>query len=131
MEHHKFSKRSEDNLKGVNPDLVRVVRRALVLSPIDFGIIEGLRTKERQRKLVASGASQTMNSRHIGGFAIDFLAYPTPTGSWDFKYYKQIADAFKQAAAELGVPIEWGGDWRTLRDGPHIQLTHDKYPDVK
>lgn len=128
MSNFKFSQRSENNLKGVNPDLVKIVRRALQLSPVDFGITEGLRTVERQRQLVAAGKSQTMNSRHISGHAVDVFAYPTSTGSWEWKYYEQIATAFKQAAKELNIPVEWGGDWKTLKDGPHFQLPHAKYP---
>lgn len=128
MSNFKFSQRSENNLKGVNPDLVKIVRRALQLSPVDFGITEGLRTVERQRQLVAAGKSQTMNSRHITGHAVDVFAYPTSAGSWEWKYYEQIATAFKQAAKELNIPVEWGGDWKTLKDGPHFQLPHAKYP---
>lgn len=128
MSNFKFSQRSENNLKGVNPDLVKIVRRALQLSPVDFGITEGLRTVERQRQLVAVGKSQTMNSRHISGHAVDVFAYPTSAGSWEWKYYEQIATAFKQAAKELNIPVEWGGDWKTLKDGPHFQLPHAKYP---
>src|SRR5699024_250994 len=128
MSNFKFSQRSENNLKGVNPDLVKIVRRALQLSPVDFGITEGLRTVERQRQLVAAGKSQTMNSRHISGHAVDVFAYPTSAGSWEWKYYEQIATAFKQAAKELDSPVEWGGDWKTLKDGPHFQLPHAKYP---
>ncbi|WP_233466568.1 M15 family metallopeptidase [Enterobacter asburiae] len=125
---YKFSQRSEKNLVGVNPDLVKVVRRALELSPVDFGITEGLRTIERQKQLVAEGKSQTMNSRHITGHAVDVYAYPTPAGSWDMTYYRQIADAFKAASIELKIPVEWGGDWKSLKDGPHMQLPFDKYP---
>lgn len=128
MSNFTFSQRSENNLKGVNPDLVKIVRRALQLSPVDFGITEGLRTVERQRQLVAAGKSQTMNSRHISGHAVDVFAYPTSAGSWEWKYYEQIATAFKQAAKELNIPVEWGGDWKTLKDGPHFQLPHAKYP---
>lgn len=128
MSNFKFSQRSENNLKGVNPDLVKIVRRALLLSPVDFGITEGLRTVERQRQLVAAGKSQKMNSRHISGHAVDVFAYPTSAGSWEWKYYEQIATAFKQAAKELNIPVEWGGDWETLKDGPHFQLPQAKYP---
>ncbi len=128
MSNFKFSQRSENNMKGVNSDLVKIVRRALQLSPVDFGITEGLRTVERQRQLVAAGKSQTMNSRHITGHAVDVFAYPTSAGSWEWKYYEQIATAFKQAAKELNIPVEWGGDWKTLKDGPHFQLPHAKYP---
>ena len=124
----KFSQRSENNLRGVHPDLVKVVRLALELSPVDFGITEGLRTVERQKQLVAEGKSQTMNSRHISGHAVDVFAYPTPAGSWDWQYYQQISQAFKQAGKNLGIPVEWGGDWKTLKDGPHFQLPYANYP---
>lgn len=112
----------------MHPDLVKVVRLALELSPVDFGITEGLRTVERQKQLVAEGKSQTMNSRHISGHAVDVFAYPTPAGSWDWQYYQQISRAFKQAGKNLGIPVEWGGDWKTLKDGPHFQLPYADYP---
>lgn len=124
----KFSQRSENNLRGVHPDLVKVARLALELSPVDFGITEGLRTVERQKQLVAEGKSQTMNSRHISGHAVDVFAYPTPAGSWDWQYYQQISQAFKQAGKNMGIPVEWGGDWKTLKDGPHFQLPYADYP---
>ncbi|HAP0139733.1 TPA: M15 family metallopeptidase [Escherichia coli] len=118
----RFSNRSEKNLQGVKPQLVAVVRRALELSEVDFGITEGLRTKERQKQLVAEGRSQTMNSRHLTGDAVDVVAYVGGNVSWDWPLYGKIAQAFKQAAEELNTPVEWGGDWKTLKDGPHFQL---------
>lgn len=123
-----FGSASEKNLQGVHPDLVQLARAALALSPVDFKITEGRRTIERQRQLVAEKKSQTMNSRHITGHAIDVIALPTPAGSWDMKYYKQIAEAFKQASDGLTIPVEWGGNWTTLRDGPHFQLPFKDYP---
>ncbi|WP_025122406.1 MULTISPECIES: M15 family metallopeptidase [unclassified Serratia] len=128
MPAYKLSARSEQRLTGVHPDLVRVVRRALELSPVDFGVTEGLRTKARQKELYDAGKSQTLNSRHITGHAVDVLAYPTPAGSWDMAYYRQIAAAFKQASDELKIPVEWGGNWTSLRDGPHFQLPFSSYP---
>ncbi|HBN2067306.1 TPA: M15 family metallopeptidase [Escherichia coli] len=118
----RFSRRSEKNLEGVKPQLVAVVRRTLELTEIDFGITEGLRTKERQKQLVAEGKSQTMNSRHLTGDAVDVVAYVGSLVSWEWALYEKIAQAFKQAAVELNTPIEWGGDWDTLKDGPHFQL---------
>jgi peptidoglycan L-alanyl-D-glutamate endopeptidase CwlK len=128
MSTFKFSQRSEKNLSGIHPHLERVVRRALQISTVDFGITEGLRTRERQTLLVEAGKSQTMNSRHITGHAVDVFAYPTPAGSWDMKYYRQIAEAFKQASEELNIATEWGGNWTTLKDGPHFQLRAKDYP---
>lgn len=127
----KLSSRSEGNLVGVHPDLVRVVRRAIQITEVDFTVIEGLRTVERQRQLVAKGASKTMNSRHIrkNGYAhaVDLAAYVEGI-RWDWPLYPKIAAAMKAAAKELGVPIEWGGDWKSFRDGPHFQLPWKSYP---
>ncbi|MBE0153405.1 M15 family metallopeptidase [Serratia sp. PL7] len=123
-----FGTASEKKLAGVHPDLVKVARRALELSPVDFRITEGLRTIERQRQLVAEKKSQTLKSRHITGHALDVVALPGNVVSWDMAYYRQIAAAFKQASDELRIPVEWGGNWTTLKDGPHFQLTHKDYP---
>ena len=124
----RFSKRSEAHMVGVHPDLVRVARRALELSTVDFGITEGLRTIERQRQLVAAGASKTMKSRHITGHALDVVAYVGSEVRWDWPLYTQISKAWKQAAIDLKLHVEWGGDWRTLKDGPHYQLAWREYP---
>lgn len=124
----RFSKRSIERMKGLHPDLVRVVHRALEKSNIDFTVLEGLRTVERQRQLVASGASTTMNSRHLTGHAIDLGAYVGGEVRWDWPLYHQIAVAMKNAAKELAIPLEWGGDWKTFKDGPHFQLPWNSYP---
>ena len=119
---------SERRLIGVHPDLVRVVRLAHERSPVSFRITEGLRTKARQAELVKAGASQTMNSRHLTGHAVDVVAMVAGKVRWDWPLYPQIAAAFKQAAEELGIPIIWGGDWKSLRDGPHFELDRQVYP---
>ena len=124
----RFSQRSEARMVGVHPDLVRIARRALELSPVDFGITEGMRTLERQKQLVAAGASKTMKSRHITGHALDVVAYVGTDVRWDWPLYDTIATAMQMAARDLGVPIEWGGDWVSLRDGPHYQLPWQEYP---
>ena len=123
-----FGARSRARLTGVHPDLVRVVELALTYSPHDFTITEGLRSVARQRELKAAGASQTMNSRHITGHAIDFAVLVGGKVRWDWPLYGQVAEAFKRAAKELKVPIIWGGDWKSLRDGPHVELDRRKYP---
>lgn len=125
---NRFSAASYGHLRGVRPELVAIATRALLLSPVDFGIGEGLRSPARQAQLVQAGASQTQRSRHLTGHAIDVVAYVGGEPRWDWPLYEQIAAAMKQAAADLGVPLEWGGDWRTLKDGPHYQLPWDKYP---
>lgn len=124
----RLSQRSRDRMKGVHPDLVKVVERAIQLTPVDFTVTEGLRTRERQAKLLAAGASRTMNSRHLTGHAVDVAALVGGKVRWDWPLYPQIAVAFKQAARELGVKIVWGGDWSRLRDGPHFELDRASYP---
>lgn len=109
-----LSANSLDKLKGVNPALVKVVQRAIQLSKQDFAVNEGLRTIERQRQLVKSGASQTMNSRHIGGFAVDLVPIVNGKVSWDWRYFYAIAEAMQQAAKELGVNVRWGGCWEVI-----------------
>lgn len=120
--------KSKERLKGVHPDLVRVVERAIQLSEVDFTVLEGLRTAARQQQLVKSGASKTMRSRHLTGHAVDLAAVIDGEIRWDWPLYHKIAKAVKQAAAELKVPIEWGGDWRSFKDGPHWQLPWKNYP---
>lgn len=124
----KLGKRSIERLQGVHPDLVRVVERAIDLTPVDFTVLEGLRSPERQQTLVASGASQTLNSRHITGHAVDLGAWVDDQVDWSWPLYAKIADAMKAAANELGVSIVWGGDWRTFKDGPHFELDRKFYP---
>lgn len=123
----KLGSRSLQRLQGVHPDLVKVVKRAIEISPVDFTVTEGLRTLERQKQLVAKGASKTMNSRHLTGNAVDISPLVDGKVSWDWKFYHPMADAMKKAAKELNVPIEWGGDWKTFKDGPHFQLPRAEY----
>lgn len=123
-----LGQRSLDRLKGVHPDLIRVVKRAIQITEIDFTILEGLRTAERQRQLMAAGATKTLNSRHLTGHAVDLGAFVAGEVRWDWPLYRKLAEAMKQAAAEQGVPITWGGDWRTLKDGPHFELPWAQYP---
>lgn len=122
-----FGATSRARLAQVHPDLQRVAALALSYSPHDFTITEGIRTLARQKQLKAAGASQTLNSRHITGHALDFAVLVGGKVRWDWPLYPPVADAFKKAAKELGVPIIWGGDWRSLRDGPHIELDRRKY----
>ena len=118
---------SKNNLKGVHPDLVKVVEKAITLTEIDFRVTEGLRSKTRQIELVNNGASKTLNSRHITGHAVDVVALIGGTVRWDWPLYDKIAKAFKQSAKELNIPIVWGGDWKTFKDGPHFELDRNVY----
>ena len=125
----KFSSRSLQKLFGVHPDLVRVAHRAIQITPIDVVITCGMRTVEEQKKLMAAGASKTMRSRHLTGHAID-VAPIGPDGkvAWDWPLFHKLAPSMFKAAAELGVKLEWGGDWKSFPDGPHFQLPWEVYP---
>lgn len=123
-----LSPRSNERLSGVHPALARVVKRAILCSEIDFTVLEGRRGLTRQKALFAAGATRTMNSRHITGHAVDLGAWIGGEVRWDWPLYDKIAFAMKQAAEQEGVPIEWGGDWKTFPDGPHFQLPWKEYP---
>lgn len=128
MSQFQLSQRSLQRLEGVHPRLVAVVKLAIQRTPVDFTVVEGLRTAERQRELVAKGASQTLNSLHLRqadgyGRAVDLAPLVGGAIPWDrWQAFADLADVVKSCAAEVGVPVEWGGDWRTLKDGPHFQL---------
>lgn len=124
----KFSKRSLQRLEGVHPHLRSVMMYAITISPVDFAITEGLRTRERQAQLLAAGASATMNSRHLTGHAVDVAAFIGRELRWDWPLYERLAQSVKQAAKHVEVPIEWGGDWKRFLDGPHFQLPWEIYP---
>ena len=128
MSNFKLSRRSLERMQGVHPDLVKVVLLAIQLTEVDFGITEGVRTIEKQREYYAKGASKTMNSRHLTGHAIDLAAYIGSEVCWDWPLYHKLADAMKRAANSLNVPIVWGGDWKSFKDGPHFELDRKVYP---
>jgi len=107
-----LSQKSLDRLEGVNDDMVRVVKKAIELTKIDFGVICGLRTVEEQEELVAKGASQTMKSKHIDGLAVDLMAYLGGRASWELNLYDDIADAMKEAAKLENVGVRWGAAWQ-------------------
>lgn len=106
-----LSQRSLSRLEGVDERLVKVVCRAIELTDTDFGVIEGVRTVEKQKELVAKGASQTMKSKHLDGLAVDLMAYVGGRGCWEINVYDNIADAMKKAAEEEGVQVRWGAAW--------------------
>lgn len=132
---NKFSQRSKDNLKGVHPDLVKLMESAIVDCPIDFTITEGVRTVQRQQELYAQGRTKAgakvtnvdgvrVKSNHQPkadgyGYAVDIYAYPINVN--DTKNIAVIAAHIKQRAKEMNISIEWGGDWK-MRDYPHFEL---------
>jgi len=123
--------RSLSRLQDVHPDLVRVVHRAAAMSDLDFAVLEGRRSLARQQTLMANGATRTLNSRHLTGHAVDLAPMLGNTVSWDWPLYHRLAKIVKAAAAVENVPITWGGDWRTFKDGPHWELPWKQYPKGK
>jgi len=123
--------RSTRNLQGVHPDLVAIVRRAAVMvaerdDGLGLVVTEGLRSTLRQAELVKAGASRTMNSRHLTGHAVDLAATVGNQIRWDWPLYDTLAKVMKASAQ--GIPLVWGGDWKSLRDGPHYELDRLAYP---
>lgn len=125
---YRLSTRSRTRLQGVHPALVAVVEAAILITPVDFLVTEGLRSPERQAALVRAGASRTLNSRHLTGHAVDVAALVEGQVRWDWPLYGRIAKAFGAAAERLGTPLVWGGDWPSLRDGPHFELDRRAFP---
>ena len=129
-----LSERSLSKLEGVNQNLVLVVKEAITLTKVDFGVICGLRTQEEQEALVAKGASQTMKSKHLEGNAVDLMAYLDGRGTWELNVYDEVAAAMKQAARELEVTIRWGGAWTVASLGAYNGTSEDammEYIDIR
>lgn len=135
----KFSQRSLSILNTVHPDLQKVVKRALGLSVVDFGVTAGNRTQAEQDELYAQGRTKpgpkvtwTRNSRHIGGYAIDLLPYINGKAEWDnngkLGLWPKINEAMQKASKELNIPVVWGGSWQTTPDRPHFELDRKYYP---
>jgi len=128
MSRFRLSQRSLMRLVGVHPDLVEIVKLAIQRTAVDFMVVEGLRTAERQRELVTAGRSQTLNGLHLRqadgfGHAVDLAPLVGGAIPWnEWAKFEELADVVKACAAALGVSVEWGGDWKTLKDGPHFQL---------
>ena len=123
-----FGTKSSEKLSKVHPDLQRVFNEAIKDSPIDFSITEGLRTRERQKTLFDAGKSQTMNSRHLTGKAVDIAVIRDGEVTWDSKYYIPVLDHIKAVAKKLGIDISCGGDWQSFKDYVHVELHRSVYP---
>jgi peptidoglycan L-alanyl-D-glutamate endopeptidase CwlK len=130
-----FDERSKRNLVGVHPDLVRVIAETQVIPGCRLTIVEGLRDIATQEKYLKTGASKTLNSRHLTGHAADFAMYRDIDGDGDLDFLKKVdpeyraqAKLFKETAKRLGVDLEWGGDWSSIVDGMHLQLSWASYP---
>ena len=129
-------KSSLKKLDTVKPILRDLIIKVAEISEIGFIVTEGIRTRERQLELFKARKSQTMNSRHLTGDAVDLAVWmdydeDKVVGvnelSWKFPDYKLLADKVKEVSKEMGIAIIWGGDWRVLRDGPHFELDRKEY----
>jgi peptidoglycan L-alanyl-D-glutamate endopeptidase CwlK len=124
-----LSMRSLQKLNGVHRDLVNVVEKAIHLTTVDFGVLQGLRTQEEQKRLFKEGKTQTMNSRHMSGHAVDVVAYEKGKVIWDSWSYVPIAQAFLEASKQLRVPIRWGGCWAVLDGEKTAKQLLEEYKD--
>ena len=109
-------------MQGVDSRLIQVVKRAIEITTVDFKVLEGVRTLERQQELLKQKVTQTLKSKHLEGLAVDLGALKGADVSWDKPLYFEIAKAMKQASKELNIPIRWGGDFKSFFDGPHFEL---------
>jgi peptidoglycan L-alanyl-D-glutamate endopeptidase CwlK len=116
-----FSKQSQERMVGLHPSLVVVLTHALVNNELDFVIVEGVRSFEKQREYVDNGKSWTMDSQHLFGLAVDIAPYELGKINWEWSLFVKLYGAVKRAALHHNIPIEWGGNWR-VKDGPHFQL---------
>lgn len=122
-----LGEKSMNRLEGVHEDLVKVVKKAITITTVDFCVLEGLRTVERQKQLFDMGKSMTMHSRHLTGHAVDLGAYVNHEINWEPRYYNSIANAMIQAAASMDIPLQWGGSFKTFKDLVHFQLSKAFY----
>lgn len=129
--------RDLERLKGVDTLLAAVALAVIERHPVECHVSEGLRTKERQRELVAAGKSKTLDSKHLTGHAVDLVVTPGGKPDWSPKAYTELARTFAQVALEFGLPVRWGGSWRWISgpnchdypflaakffDGPHFEV---------
>lgn len=155
MSEFTLSRRSLGELSGVHEDLAAIVRRAIKISSVDFAVHDGIRSRAEQRALVASGASRTMDSRHLTGHAVDLVPYVNHKLRWEWEPIYTIAAAMQICANQAEVPLRWGGVWdrglndldtdvetavsmyvdrrramgrKAFIDGPHFELPRDDYP---
>jgi len=124
-----LSPASERKLLGVHPQLANIVRRAARITDLPFRVTCGVRTLDEQRRLFQIGATRTLKSRHLTGHAVDLAAELDGKVRWDWPLYARLNKVMQQAAGLSHLELEWGGDWRSFRDGPHWQLPRGVYPD--
>lgn len=115
-------------LSGVHPELQRLVKEAIKSAPVDFKVLEGLRSVAQQKINVRKGVSKTMNSKHLTGHAVDLIPLVNGRPTWAWPPYFRLAPHIKATAKRLGIQVTWGGDWKSFKDGPHWELNPKVYP---
>jgi peptidoglycan L-alanyl-D-glutamate endopeptidase CwlK len=118
----KLSTKSLKRLEGVDKRLQDVVKLAITLTDVDFTVIEGMRTLEKQKEYLAKGVTKTLKSEHLVGRAVDLYPWVNNATSHEAEHYADLAKAMFAAATQLNVQIEWGGEWKSFIDKPHWQL---------
>lgn len=126
----KFGKGSLEKLNTVHPDLKLVMQEVIKLTPIDFGITEGIRSLERAEQLKSDGLSKVgSKSKHCQGKAVDIVCYDNGKVTWDLDFYEAVAQVVGEVSELLDIPIRWGGSWQTgnfilNRDMKFIDAVH-------
>lgn len=121
MGNFKFGKASLEKLKEVHPELVKVVHYALEHSPVDFTVMEGVRSAEQQAKNFEKGVSKTLDSYHLRkpdgfGYAVDLVPWVNGKPKWEWEPIYLIAEAMREGAKLHGVPVRWGGCWSIINN---------------
>jgi peptidoglycan L-alanyl-D-glutamate endopeptidase CwlK len=115
----KFGARLLAELEGVHPAMVAFAHKTLELSTQDFGVYDGLRTREEQMEILNKGSSTTMNSKHLRqpdgfGHAVDLVPWIAGKYRWEWPPGYVIAEAARRAAEALKIRVRWGGHWAEL-----------------
>lgn len=124
---YQLGARSLKELIGVNPKLVRLVKRAIEITDQDFTVYDGIRSVEEQRALVAKGASKTMDSKHLTGNAVDLVPYVNGKLRWEWPLIFPIAEAMRRACLEQSVPLRWGGCWQNIHNASNDVTMEGRY----
>lgn len=129
MKNFVFGTSSKAELKTVHPELQKMAKLALEYSPVDFRVIQGVRTAAEQLAAYKSGHSRIKTGgRHQFGCAIDVMAIDPKTGklTWEpISLYTKIREAFQKASAELKIPLR---TLESIGDYGHFELPKSYMP---
>lgn len=119
-----FSAAAERRLKGAHPHLIKLFREVDRRWPGTFTILDSQRGKAAQEKAFDLGNSRAHfgQSAHNWDPAIALDVVPLPINWTKLEPFRLLGGRVKKVAAEMKIPIQWGGEWTTLRDYPHYEL---------